>query len=83
MSFDRTLGDVQVASDLGIVTALEQEFDDLLFAGSHGSQHLVHFTFTSKAALDAQNGRIAKSQRRGKTGQMVVDSACTEPFAHG
>jgi hypothetical protein len=44
---------------------------------------LVHFTFTSKAALDAQNGRIAKSQRRGKTGQMVVDSACTEPFAHG
>jgi hypothetical protein len=60
MSFDRALGDVEIASDFGIVTALEQEFDDLLFAGSHGSQRVVHFTFTSKPAPDAENGRIGK-----------------------
>jgi len=71
MSLDRALGDVQVASDFGIVTALEQEIDDLLFAGSHGSQRLVHFTSPQKPRWTPQMAESAKSERRGKTGQMV------------
>ena len=65
MSFDRALGNVKVASDFGVVTALEQKFDDFLFAGSHGSRRLVHFTFTSKAALEAENGGIGRILAQG------------------
>ena len=47
MSLDRTLGDVQIAGDLGIVATLKQEIDDLLFAGTHRSQPLLHWICTS------------------------------------
>ena len=63
MSFDRALSDVKVASDFGVVTALEQEFDDLLFAGSHRSGHsgAYHFHLKSRAGGRKWQSRQAPS----------------------
>ena len=35
MCFDGPLGDVQIASDFGIVTTLQEQVDDLLFPRPH------------------------------------------------
>ena len=35
MSFDGALGNLQIASDFRVVTSLEQQLNDLPFAGAH------------------------------------------------
>ena len=35
MRFDRSLGNVQIASDFRVVASLEQQIDDLPFPGSY------------------------------------------------
>ena len=49
--FDRALGHVQIATDFRVVTALEQQIDDLAFPGSQ----LVEFVFHKIAPSDAPN----------------------------
>ena len=70
MSFDRALGDVEVASDFGVVTTLEQEIDDLPFLGCHGSEHFFHLTIPSKSVLDARSGWIGVFRAQGSTSQV-------------
>jgi len=42
MCFDGALGDIQVASDFGVVTSLEKQVDDLAFPGSHSIELFFH-----------------------------------------
>ncbi|MFZ0480992.1 MAG: hypothetical protein WAL71_17770 [Terriglobales bacterium] len=58
MSLDSALRDVQVTRNLGVVTPLQQEIDDLLFARCHGAGYLLHHLYLIKAAPDAESGII-------------------------
>jgi hypothetical protein len=42
MSFDGSLGYVQIASDFRVVTPLQKKVDDLLFPWSHLSKFIFH-----------------------------------------
>lgn len=42
MSFDRTLGDMQIASNFGVVAPLQQKVYNLPLPGPHGAGHLLH-----------------------------------------
>ncbi len=42
MSFDGTLGHVQIASDFRVIASLEQQLDNLPFPGSHFVELLFH-----------------------------------------
>jgi len=53
VSFNRALGNVQIASDFGIVAALQQQIDDLLFPGTH----FVEFFFHCITPLESRPGR--------------------------
>jgi hypothetical protein len=47
MGFDRSLGNVQIASDFGVVASLEKQFNDLPFPGPHLTELLFHKHCTS------------------------------------
>ena len=55
MSFDGALGDVQITSDLGVVASLEQQVNDLPFAGSHRAGQFFHGLHLAKAAPEAES----------------------------
>lgn len=42
MSFDGSLGYIQIASDFRVVTPLQQQIDDLSLPGTHLFQVLIH-----------------------------------------
>jgi hypothetical protein len=44
MCFNRSLGNVEILSDFCVVTSLQQQIDDLLFAGPHFIKLLFHKT---------------------------------------
>jgi len=47
MGFDRSLGNIQIARNLGVVAPLEEEIDDLLLPVSHSADlffHELHLT---------------------------------------
>ena len=62
MSFDRTLGDIQIASDLGVVTPLQQKVDNLLLPWTHFAELLFHSTCTSQKPHRLP--KVAGSERR-------------------
>jgi hypothetical protein len=43
MSFNRSLGDIQIAGNLGVVTSLEKQIDDLALTGADFAEMLFHF----------------------------------------
>ena len=43
MSFNRSLGDIQIAGNLGVVTSLEKQLDDLALAGADFAEMLFNF----------------------------------------
>lgn len=42
MCLDGALGDVQIASDFGVITSLEKQINDLTFPGSHLFELFFH-----------------------------------------
>lgn len=42
MSLDRALGDIQIASDFGVVAPLQQKIYNLPLSGSRGAGDLLH-----------------------------------------
>lgn len=56
MSFDGALGNVQIASNLGVVTSLQQEIYNLLLPGGHLVDDLIHDLHLAEAAPDAGSG---------------------------
>jgi hypothetical protein len=60
--FDGALGDMEMASDFGVVAALEQKIDDLPLPGVHLSVQFVHGGCTSQARL--QYLAIGQTQAR-------------------
>ena len=42
MRFDRSLGNVQIAGDFGVVTSLKKQLNDLPFPGPHLAELLFH-----------------------------------------
>ncbi len=42
MCFDGALGDIQIASDFGVVASLEKQIDDLALPGGHLFDLLFH-----------------------------------------
>ena len=62
MGFDRALGDIQIASDLGVVAPLEQEFDNLPLSRPHGAGDLLHNVYLAKAAPVAESGGIGSGR---------------------
>ncbi len=51
MSFDGSLGYVQIASDFRIVTPLQEQIDDLLFPRSHLSKFVFHALHLTESRL--------------------------------
>jgi len=80
MSFDRALGDVKVAGDLGIVATLEQEIDDLLLAGTDGSQSLLHWTAPRKSRAGSRKWRKRWVRTQRKLKSVAHIGACAQPF---
>jgi hypothetical protein len=56
MSLNRAFGNVQIASDFGVVTSLQKQFDDLAFPGSDLAEILIHNTATFPTRSEAKNG---------------------------
>jgi hypothetical protein len=44
MCFDRSLSNMEILSDFCVVTSLQQQIDDLFFAGPHFVKLLIHKT---------------------------------------
>ena len=64
MSFDRTLGNVQIASDFGVVAPLEQKVDDLLLAGPlGGGDHFLHRITPQKSRAVSRQWRFLADRR--------------------
>src|ERR1035438_6667787 len=66
MSFDGALSHVEIPSDLRVVTSLEQQFDNLLFARSYLSKLLFdcHLHLTETYAAAAASGAKNQAPRR-------------------
>jgi hypothetical protein len=64
MSFDGALGDMQIASDFGVIAALEKQIDDLPFPGPHLSELLFHIDYTCPTRLDRSKWRSTTPPQR-------------------
>jgi hypothetical protein len=56
MSLNRALRNVQIASDFGVVTSLQKQFDDLPFPGSDLAEIVIHNNATFPTRSEAKNG---------------------------
>jgi hypothetical protein len=75
MSFDRSLGNVQLLCDFGIVTTLKKQIDDLPFPRSHLIELFFHNLAGPKRALVAVNGT------RPSPGRIQIKLLCASHFA--
>ena len=63
MCLDRSLGDVQIVSDFRVVASLQQQIDDLPFAGPHLAEFLFHISLhLSDIPWSPQVARLTRSQ---------------------
>ncbi len=58
MSFDGSLGYVQIASDFRVITSLQKQIDDLLFPWSHLSEFFFHALHLMDCAPRVAGGTI-------------------------
>jgi hypothetical protein len=71
MSFHGALGYVQIASDFRIITALKQQFDDLLLPVSHLTAIFCH-----AFPLNRCTPRLPQvANRQSRSGTQVLDSS--------
>jgi hypothetical protein len=63
MSFDGSLGYVQIASDLRVVTPLQKKVDDLLFPWSYLSKIIFHALHLMDCASWVASGTTAPQVR--------------------
>jgi len=81
MSFNGALGDVQIASDFGVIASLQQKIDDLLFAGTHLAELLFHNTFTSqKPHRNRKSGETGARKQLNSGHFCMKECACTQPI---
>jgi hypothetical protein len=68
MSFNGSLGYVQIASDFRVVTPLQQQVDDLLFPRSHLSKFFFHALHLMDCASWVAGGTTAPSGLKRTSG---------------
>jgi hypothetical protein len=64
MSFDGALGNVQIASDFGVIASLEKQIDDLPFPGPYLSELLFHIDCTCPTRFDRGKWRSTTPPQR-------------------
>ena len=83
MSFDRTLGDIQVTSDLGVVAPLQQKVYNLPFPGSGGVGDLFHKPAPRKSRAGCRKWRDRALDATGLTSLCLNECACAQPIGGG
>jgi hypothetical protein len=83
MSFDRTLGDIQIASDLGVVASLEQKVNNLPLSGPHGAGDLLHKLAPHKSRAGCRKWRDSDPDATELTSLCLNECACARPIVRG